>query len=199
MPKRLCHFGKPFTRPSTISNSRVSTFQSSLFLDARNEDSYRRAETGPQHRGFAVCWLVPVSTPPTPMLLSRFRPGPQPLDQPHSLPTMAAEWFHLPYLLRSSTSPPIVGPTYFQSSAFISLKAGSMGFIPCQHLRHDRSYDPRCVICRLCYILPLPKPSFMLFVLSWNRDCSFMSRIWGSIFLRCQTRRSCSSSLWHWV
>jgi hypothetical protein len=120
MPKRLCHFGKPFTRPSTISNSRVSTFQSALFLDARNEDSYRRAETGPQHRGLQCVGSCLSALRPRHAAFA-FRPGPQPLDQPHSLPTMAAEWFHLPYLLRSSTSPPIVGPTYFQSALRSSL------------------------------------------------------------------------------
>jgi hypothetical protein len=120
IPKRLCPFWQTLhtTRHRASKHNipqSVRTFQSSLFLDARNEDSYRRAETGPQNTGVCSALARTCQHSAPAMLLSRFRPGPQPRDQPYSLPTMAAEWCHLPYLSRSSTSPPIVVPTYFQS------------------------------------------------------------------------------------
>jgi hypothetical protein len=42
---------------------------------------------------------------------------------------MDAEWFHLPYPLQSSSSPPIAELASFNPFGFISLKAGCMGFM----------------------------------------------------------------------
>jgi hypothetical protein len=141
---------------STIPPGPFARFRVQSFQDARTEERYRRAENGPQHQGFCCAGSYPYQ------YLSALRPrhaafafpawatAPEFKLTAPPPPTMDTEWFHLPYPLQSSSSPPIAELTSFNPFGFISLKAGSMGFMSASAAQggaSNSSNDPLWVIC----------------------------------------------------